>query len=96
MPGTKLFHLGRVRRKPLRNDDFCRAFGAHLRKLREKSGVSMRQFAADIDLEYNQLYLIETGKVNTSISMAQAIADGLGVPVYELFTFKFSTSGKKG
>ncbi|NTS42742.1 helix-turn-helix transcriptional regulator [Flavisolibacter sp. BT320] len=85
-----------MRRKPLRNDDFCRAFGAHLRKLREKKGVSMRQFAADIDLEYNQLYLIETGKVNTSISMAHAIAEGLGVPVHDLFTFRYATPGKKG
>jgi DNA-binding XRE family transcriptional regulator len=84
-----------VRRKPLRNDEFCKAFGAHVRKLRVRSGVSMRQFAADIDLEYNQLYLIETGRVNTSISMAQAIAEGLGVPLRDLFSFKFNTSGKK-
>lgn len=55
----------------------------------------MRQFAANLNLEYNHIYLIETGKVNTSISMAHALAGELGVSVPELFNFKFPTSGKK-
>jgi transcriptional regulator with XRE-family HTH domain len=84
-----------VRKKPLRNDEFCKAFGTHVRKLRMKEGVSMRQFASNLDLEYNQIYLIEKGKINTSISMAQAIANELGVSVSDLFNFKFTALGKK-
>jgi DNA-binding XRE family transcriptional regulator len=89
-----LDHFGGVRKKPLRNDEFCKAFGAHVRRLREESGISMRQFASNLNLEYNQIFLIETGKVNTSISMAQAIAGELGIPVADLFIFKFPPTTK--
>lgn len=78
------------------NQEFCVAFGAQVRKLRVKNGVSMRQFAAKLNMEYNHVYLIEKGKVNTSITMVQAIAQELDVPISELFNFKFPPSGKKG
>jgi transcriptional regulator with XRE-family HTH domain len=78
-----------VRKPQVKNESFCVAFGQHLRELREQQGYSMREFAANLDIEYNQLHLIETGKINTSISMVQLIAEGLGLPVHQLFTFKF-------
>ena len=74
---------------------FCVAFGAHVRKLREESGTSLRQFANKIDVDYNQMFRVEHGLVNTSISMALAIAIGLNISVSELFNFKYSTQHKK-
>lgn len=90
-----MFHFGCVRKKQIRNDDFCLAFGKHVRKLREEQGLSMREFATNLDVEYNQIYRIENGKINTSISMVQAIAEGLGVSHQEMFNFKWSAGKKK-
>ena len=50
----------------------------------------MRELAAILDVEYNQVYRIETGKINTSISMVHALAEGLDVSVQDLFAFKMA------
>lgn len=90
-----MFHFGRVRKRQVKNEEFCIVFGKHLRRIRESKGFSMRQLAAHLDTEYNQLYLIETGKINTSISMVQFIAEGLGITHQELFDFTFPTDNSK-
>ena len=83
--------MGAPKRKPqVRNDAFCQAFGLHVRKIREQKGLSMRELAAILDVEYNQVYRIETGKINTSISMVHALAEGLDVSVQDLFAFKMA------
>ena len=41
--------------------DYCKASGAHVRKLREKKGIGMRQFALEVDIEYSQLSKIKRG-----------------------------------
>lgn len=71
------------------NEAFCVAFGLHVRKLRKQQGLSMRELAATIDVEYNQIYRIENGKINTTISMVHALAEGLQTTPRELFDFKF-------
>ncbi len=81
------------------NQSFINAFGENLRKLREASGLSLRQFAEKIEIEHTQLFLIEKGRINTTISTAQALAEALDIPVSKLFDFPFQTpgtSGKKG
>lgn len=55
----------------------------------------MRELASNLDLEYNQLYRIEKGIINTSVSMAAAIAEGLGVSMRDLFDFKIPPRSKK-
>jgi transcriptional regulator with XRE-family HTH domain len=70
------------------NEAFCKAFGKQVRKLREKKGISMRQFAVHADIEYSQLSKIERGVINTTISTAYAIAEALDVEVHDLFKFK--------
>ncbi|OSZ81663.1 hypothetical protein CAP36_07880 [Chitinophagaceae bacterium IBVUCB2] len=72
------------------NDAYCKAFGKQLRKLREVKGISMRQFAAEADIEYSQLSKIERGVTNTTISTVLVLAKTLEVEVSELFMFKFS------
>jgi len=71
------------------SDDYCKAFGAHLRKLREKKGIGMRQFALIADMEYSQLSKIERGVTNPTILTVLAIAAALEVPHTELYDFKF-------
>ncbi|RYF37897.1 MAG: XRE family transcriptional regulator [Chitinophagaceae bacterium] len=77
------------------NKAFLQAFGKHLRKLREERELSIRQLAAQCDLEHSQIYRIETGEINTTISMAQKIAEGLEIPHQELFNFRFPVKGTK-
>jgi transcriptional regulator with XRE-family HTH domain len=71
------------------NEAYCKAFGAHLRSLREEKGLGMRQFALIAEMEYSQLSKIERGIINTTISTAYALADALGVSHNELFNFRF-------
>lgn len=71
------------------NESFCKAFGSHVRTLREQKGISMHELAREIDVEYKQVYRIEHGLINTSISMVLALAQGLDVPIPELFSFHF-------
>ena len=70
------------------NEEFCKAFGNQVRKLRLAKGISMRKFALAIDMEYSQLSKIELGTTNPTISTANAIAEGLELPVHQLFDFK--------
>ncbi len=90
-----MFHFGAVRKPQVRNDEFCIEFGKHLRRIREEKGFSMRQLASNLDLEYNQLYLVENGKINTSISMVVTLAEGLGMTHQELFDFPYPVKSLK-
>jgi transcriptional regulator with XRE-family HTH domain len=77
------------------NTAFCKAFGEHLRKLREERGLSIRQLAAQCDLEHSQIQRIETGAINTTISMVCKIAEGLSITHQELFDFSFPDRKKR-
>lgn len=96
---TKFFHLGEVKGKPerkkIKNVEYCVALGAHIRKLREQRGYSLRGFAAAMDVEYNLIFRVEKGRTNTSVSMIYAIAEALGVQPKELLDFKFAALGKR-
>jgi transcriptional regulator with XRE-family HTH domain len=83
-----------VKGKHQKNPEYCTAFGAHLRQLREVKGLGMREFALQADMEYSQLSKIERGVTNPTISTIVAISEALGVPHNELFNFKFPTKAK--
>jgi transcriptional regulator with XRE-family HTH domain len=76
------------------NNDYCKAFGAHLRKTRLEKGFGMREFALHADVEYSQLSKIERGVSNPTISTVLALAEALGIPHTELFNFKFSIKSR--
>lgn len=69
------------------NENYCKAFGNQLRKLRQDKGLSMRQLAAEADMEYSQLSKIERGVINTTISTVHSLALALGVSEKSLFDF---------
>lgn len=83
-----LFDFGIVNYK--HDQEYCKAFGAHFRKLREQKGYGMREFALMAEIEYSQLSKIEHGRTNITISTSLALAKTLGVSHNKLFEFPYS------
>jgi transcriptional regulator with XRE-family HTH domain len=77
------------------NQEYCKAFGVHFRKLRENKGIGMRKFALQADMEYSQLSKIERGVTNPTLSTIIMLAEALGVSHDELFDFKFHPKNKR-
>ncbi len=50
----------------------------------------MEKLALDAGVEYSQIFDIEHGRINTTISTVHALATALGIPEKELFDFEFS------
>jgi transcriptional regulator with XRE-family HTH domain len=71
----------------IRNEVLLKAFGEHLRKLRESRNLSQEELYDRAGLSKNQVGNIERGEVNTSISTAYAIASALNVELSQLFSF---------
>lgn len=74
--------------KYTRQQSFLTQFGKRVRELRQKKGLSQEELSYKADLELSQINRIELGKVNTSISHVQVIADALEVEPKTLFEFK--------
>ena len=72
----------------LKNKKLILSFGKHLRKLREERDYSMRYLADLADVNYTQISKIETGKINTTISTAYALAKALDITLEQLFRFE--------
>jgi len=71
-----------------KNQGYLKAFGKHLRKLREEQNLSQENLANDSDIPINQIGRIERGEINTTINTAYNIAKALKVEIKELFDFK--------
>ena len=69
-------------------DAFSTAFGAHLRSLRLKLGLSQEEVAHRAGLHVTYLSGIERGNRNPSLRNIRKIAMALGVSVGELFAFE--------
>ena len=74
-----------------RNNEYCKAFGENLRKLRKKKGLTMMELAFEADIEYSQIAKIERGISNTTISTVQLLASALEIKPIELFRFNYPT-----
>jgi transcriptional regulator with XRE-family HTH domain len=61
--------------------------GLHIRKLRERSGISQEQLAADAEIPYSSVNEIEAGKSNPTVATLMALADALDIPLKELVGF---------
>ncbi len=59
--------------------------GARVKKLREDRGLSRTDLADLINMEYNNLERIERGGTNCTVRTLMRIANGLNVPMCELF-----------
>lgn len=52
----------------------------------------MEQLALSAGIEYSQIFDIEHGRINTTISTVHAIAKALDIPTKELFDFTHKKS----
>lgn len=60
-------------------------FGHCVRGFRQKLGLSQEKFALKIGMDRTYYASVEAGKRNISIQNIQKIADGLCIPLSELF-----------
>jgi transcriptional regulator with XRE-family HTH domain len=59
-------------------------FGANLRRLRQESGKTLRDFCAETGMSYSFLSNVELGKTNLGLSYAIALSRLVGVPFTDM------------
>lgn len=69
-------------------DPFLSGFGSHLRSLRTKAGMSQEELADKSGIHVTYLSGVERGLRNLSIRNVRRLAQALGVPTRQLFSFK--------
>jgi len=65
--------------------DIRKHFGKRVRDLRRAAGFSQESFAAHVELDRSYMGGVERGARNVSLLNIQKIADGLGIPIGDLF-----------
>jgi transcriptional regulator with XRE-family HTH domain len=68
-------------------DPFLSAFGSHLRTIRKKAELSQEETADRAGIHVTYLSGVERGLRNPSIRNVRRLAQALGVPTRELFSF---------
>lgn len=76
-----------------RDNELLKRFGNHLKSLRGSKDLSLREFAAEINVEWSHIHRIENGEVNPSLTMLKRLAEGLGITLAELVDIS-SASGR--
>ena len=71
-----------------RNTVYIEAFGKHVKSLRLAKKLSREVLATQAGIETMQIYRIEKGLTNTTISTLYAIAKALGVPPSRMLDFE--------
>lgn len=69
------------------NNKYLVQLGVRIKEMREAKGMDQKAFAFDCGIGRTQLYMIENGKTNPRLGTLLKIADGLEVPLLELFRF---------
>ena len=68
----------------LRNQETLEQFGAKIKTLRSKKGLTLEQLAFEADIELSQVHRVEKGKINPTLTTLIALAKGLGITLAEL------------
>ena len=71
-----------------RHEQFIKAFGNNLRRIRLEKGISQEDLADKANLTLSQVGRIERGVINTSISTVYSLASALEIESVDLFSFK--------
>ena len=74
--------------------DLRSKFGNRLRQLRRQADLTQEQLAAIADISVDFLSLVERGINAPSFENIDKLANALGVPIRELFSFR-SEEGKE-
>ena len=62
-------------------------FGEHIRQLREKNGLSLRELSYRCNIDNSKISKIERGKVNITVLTLLDLAAALETPPMELLSF---------
>ena len=79
----------------MRSKDFARRFGEVVRTHRRAAGLTQEQLAEKADLASKMISLVERFERNPSLNVADSIAQGLGVPLWQLVREADSVKRKK-
>ncbi len=74
--------------KYLRDEDFLKAFGKHLKKIRNSKKITQAELAFTCEMEISQISRMERGLINTSISNLFLIAQVLNIHPRKLLDFE--------
>jgi len=67
------------------SQDYLKAFGATLRRIRKARGLSQEEFAHVASLDRSYVGQIERGEKNITLMKIRQIADALDMPVSAIF-----------
>ena len=67
-----------------RDKEVLLRFGEKLKKLRTDKNLTLEALAYASNVELSQIYRIETGKINPTLTTLSAIASGLQITIAEL------------
>ena len=71
----------------IRDEAILKQFGAHFREKRKEKRLTLKALAFEADVELSQIYRIEHGKVNPTLTTLKALAKALDIPIVELMDF---------
>jgi transcriptional regulator with XRE-family HTH domain len=71
-----------------RDENVIRKFGAHLRAIRVAKDMTLESLAFEAEIEVSQVYRIERGKVNPTLSTLNILANALNISLMELMNFQ--------
>jgi transcriptional regulator with XRE-family HTH domain len=69
----------------IRNEKLLLKFGKRIKQLRTEKQMSQDDLAIACDVEKTQIYRIEGGKINTTVSTLAALAEAFELSIAELF-----------
>lgn len=68
-----------------KNETIEATFGARVRELRAKTGLSQEKFALEIGMDRTYLASVEAGRRNLSLKNIKKLADGFNVSLSDMF-----------
>jgi len=75
-----------------RDEKRLKEFGAHFCAIRKAKKFTQKSLAFEADVEISQIYRIEKGLSNPTVTTLMNLADALQISVAEFFEFKISRS----
>ncbi|WP_370583078.1 helix-turn-helix domain-containing protein [Pedobacter sp. MC2016-24] len=69
----------------VRNQQIINALGDRVRALRKAKNMSMEKLAEHAGIDYRQVFNIEHGKTNATVSTLHNISKALDISISELF-----------
>lgn len=73
----------------IRNDEYVKAFGKNLRKLRLDRGLTCEALEEKTGIDFRQISRLERGERSPTISTMLILAKGLNLKPLDLLDFEF-------